>query len=117
MLFGFILAEPFEEKFVKFKNTSNIFRCILRTIGGGIIYFGLNEALKLPFPKEWLSNAGILSQIIRALRYGITIFVVIGVYPMLFKVTGKLFDRKKGALPEEEPKTSEPSLEEVPAEE
>ena len=101
MLFGFILAEPFEEKYVKFENTSNIFRCILRTIGGGIIYFGLNEALKLPFPKDLLSNAGVISQMIRALRYAITIFVVIGVYPMLFKVTGKLFDKKKEALPEE----------------
>lgn len=48
MLIGFVLAEPFEQKFVNFENTSNILRCILRTIGGGIVYFGLNTVLKLP---------------------------------------------------------------------
>ena len=95
MLLGFILAEPFEEKFVKFENTKNIFRCILRTIGGGLIYFGLNTVLKLPFPKALLEEAGLVSQLIRMFRYAVIIFVVIGVYPMLFKLTGKIFDRKK----------------------
>ena len=93
MLLGFVLAEPFEEKFVKFENTSNIFRCLLRTAGGGILYFGLNEALKLPFPKELLNAGNMTSQIIRAGRYAAVIFIVIGVYPMLFKVTGKLWDK------------------------
>ena len=32
MLLGFVLAEPFEQKFVNFENTSNILRCLLRTI-------------------------------------------------------------------------------------
>ncbi len=94
MLLGFILAEPFEERFVKFENTSNIFRCILRTIGGGLLYFGLNTVLKMPFPKEVLDAGNFVSQLIRTLRYAIVIFAVIGVYPMLFKVTGKLFTRK-----------------------
>ena len=61
MLLGFILAEPFEERFVKFENTSNIFRCILRTIGGGLIYFGLNTVLKMPFPKEILEAGNFVS--------------------------------------------------------
>ena len=94
MLLGFILAEPFEERFVKFENTKNIFRCILRTIGGGLIYFGLNAALKMPFPKELLEAGNFVSQLIRMLRYAVVIFVVIGVYPMLFKLTGKLWNRK-----------------------
>ena len=94
MLLGFILAEPFEEKFVKFENTSNIFRCILRTLGGGLIYFGLNIVLKMPFPKELLEAGGFVSQLIRMLRYAVIIFAVIGVYPLLFRVTGRLWDRK-----------------------
>ena len=93
MLLGFVLAEPFEEKYVKFENTSNIFRCILRTLDGGLIYFGLNEVLKLPFPKELLSAGNLVSQLIRMLRYAVVIFVVIGVYPLLFKLTGKLWSR------------------------
>ena len=103
MLLGFILAEPFEEKFVKFENTSNIFRCILRTISGGLIYFGLNAALKLPFPKPLLDAGGFVSHLIRMLRYAVVIFTVIGVYPMLFKLTGKLWNRKRS-----EPQTDAP---------
>ena len=85
MLVGFIFAEPFEEKYVRFENTSNLLRCILRTLGGGLIYFGLNEVLKLPFPKELLSADTFLSHLIRALRYAVTAFAVIGLYPLLFR--------------------------------
>ena len=91
MLVGFILAEPFEEKFVRFENTDNIFRCILRTLGGGLIYFGLNTLLKLPFPKELLDAGDLTAHLIRSARYAAVIFVDIGVYPLLFKATGKLW--------------------------
>ena len=97
MLLGFILAEPFEERFVRFENTSNIFRCILRTIGGGLLYFGLNTLLKLPFPKELLDAGTLVSHLIRTLRYAAVIFAVIGVYPMVFKLTGKLWKKKEQA--------------------
>lgn len=93
MLLGFIIAEPFEEKYVNFKNTSNIFRCILRTLGGGLIYFGLNEILKMPFPKELLDAGNLAAHLIRSLRYAAVIFVVIGVYPMIFKWTDRLWNR------------------------
>ncbi len=95
MLIGFVLAEPFEQKFVNFENTSNILRCILRTIGGGIVYFGLNTVLKLPFPKDVLNAENFLAMAIRTFRYAVVVFTVVGVYPMLFKYTGKLWDRKK----------------------
>ena len=102
MLLGFVLAEPFEEKFVKFENTSNILRCILRTIGGGLLYFGLETGLKLvfnavlglPFMAKLAEANDIIPQLFRLLRYAVVIFVVIGVYPMLFKLTGRLFERK-----------------------
>ena len=93
MLVGFVLAEPFEEKLVRFENTDNILRCILRTLGGGLIYFGLNTVLKMPFPKELLDAGTLASNLIRAGRYAAVIFVVIGVYPMLFKLTGKLWKK------------------------
>ena len=94
MLLGFILAEPFEEKYVQFENTSNILRCILRTLGGGMIYFGLNEVLKMPFPKELLNAGDFTAQLIRMLRYAVVIFVVIGVYPLFFKLTDRVWQRK-----------------------
>ncbi len=95
MLFGFCLAEPFEERFVKFENTSSILRCILRTIGGAVLYFGLNEVLKLPFSKEVLEAGNLLAYLIRTLRYAVVIFVMIGVYPALFRMTGKLWKKKE----------------------
>ena len=93
MLIGFIFAEPFEERFVRFENTKNFIRCILRTIGGGLIYFGLNTVLKMPFPKAMLEAGDLVSHLIRTLRYAVVIFTVIGVYPMLFKQTDKLWNR------------------------
>ena len=95
MLLGFVFAEPFEERFVRFENTTNLFRCILRTIGGGIVYFGLNTVLKMPFSKELLEEAGLVSQLIRMLRYAVVIFAAVGVYPMLFKLTGRLWSKKE----------------------
>lgn len=117
MLLGFILAEPFEEKFVKFENTSNIFRCILRTIGGGLLYFGLeivlklalNAVLGLPFLAKVAETHDIVPQLFRVLRYAIVIFVVIGVYPMVFKLTGKLWKKK-----EQKAETTEPEHPEEP---
>ena len=94
MLLGFVLAEPFEEKYVRFENTSNLLRCILRTVGGALIYFGLNEALKLPFSPAVLDAGDFAAHLIRALRYTAVIFVVIGVYPLLFRLTGRLWEKK-----------------------
>ena len=100
MLFGFVLAEPFEERCVKFKNTTNLLRCVLRTLGGAMLYFGLNTLLKLPFPKELLNAGDTTAHIIRAGRYAAVIFLIIGVYPLLFKWTGKLWE-KEAKEPEE----------------
>ena len=94
MLIGFVLAEPFEERYVNFENTSNILRCVLRTVGGGLVYFGLNILLKLPFPKDLLSAGDLTAHLIRTARYAIVIFCAVGVYPLLFKVTGKLWEKK-----------------------
>ena len=95
MLLGFLLAEPFEEKYVRFESTHNVLRCILRTLGGAAIYFGLNSLLKLPFPKELLDAGDLTAHLIRSLRYAVVIFVDIGVYPLLFRYTGKLWKEKQ----------------------
>lgn len=84
MLLGYFLAVPFEKKFVNFKETKNVIESILRVAGGGALYFGLNKLLKLPFPKELLESATMPSFLIRTARYAIIIFVLMGVYPMIF---------------------------------
>ena len=95
MLIGFVLAEPFEEKYVRFENTRSPVRAVLRIVGGGAVYFGLNTLLKLPFPKALLDAGDLAAHLIRTGRYAIVIFVVIAVYPMLFKVTAKIGAKKK----------------------
>ena len=84
MMLGYFFAVPFEKKFVNFKETRNVVGTLLRVIGGGALYFGLNALLKMPFPKEFLSSATLPAFLVRTGRYAIIIFVLMGVYPMLF---------------------------------
>ena len=94
MLIGFLLAEPFEEKYVRFENTRSPIRAVLRIVGGGAVYFALNTLLKLPFPKEVLDAGDFAAHLIRSGRYTVVIFVVIAVYPMLFRLTAKIGKKK-----------------------
>ncbi len=95
LAFGFIAAFIFEEKVVHFENTKNVFRMILRTIGGLIIFVVLDKALKMPFSANFLDCGSMLSFLVRSARYMICSFAVIGVYPMLFKVVDKKILKKE----------------------
>ena len=86
---GFFLAVPFEERFVKFENTTVWWRVILRLAGGFAVYFGVNTLLKLPFSKEFLDSATSAAFLVRAARYTVVTFTAIGVYPMAFKLMDK----------------------------
>ncbi|MCR5099301.1 MAG: phosphatase PAP2 family protein [Lachnospiraceae bacterium] len=94
MLLGFVFADPFEQKFVNFENTKNPIRVILRVIGGLGLYEVLNPILKMPFSDEFLNSGTFAAHGVRSLRYAVIIFVIIGIYPMLFKVTDKLFKKE-----------------------
>lgn len=89
MMIGFFLGVPVEKKYVQFKETRSVLCSILRVLGGGVLYVALNALLKLPFPKELLASATTASFLIRTVRYGIIIFILIGVYPMLFDKLGR----------------------------
>lgn len=93
MMLGYFLGVPFEKKFVNFEETRNVIGSILRVIGGGALYFGLNALLKMPFPKELLESATMPSFLIRTGRYAIIIFVLIGIYPMIFNLIKKAKNR------------------------
>lgn len=95
LLIGVVLGIMFEEKYVNFENTRNPIRMVLRVIGGALIYLGLNTVLKLPFSSEFLSSGTTGAHIVRVVRYMIVLFVDLGVYPMLFKVTDRLFVKKE----------------------
>ena len=77
LLIGFVLAIKFEERYVKFENTREPLRIVLRLIGGGVIYFAFNFVLKRVLP---------VGDVVRVLRYTAVTFVMMGVYPMAFRV-------------------------------
>lgn len=83
---GMLLGFAFEARFVNFSNTGNILRCILRLICGMAVFFGLGAALKgiMPYDRIW-----------RCIRYFLTSFISMGVYPMLFSLTDRLWKRGK----------------------
>ena len=85
MVTGVALGDLFEKKYVHFENTRKVVPMLLRLAGGFALYLGLNQLLKLPFPKDFLSSVSAASFAVRSLRYAVVAFVVIGPYPMLFR--------------------------------
>ena len=94
MLIGCVAGLYLEEKKVRFENTNNLWLALLRTLIGGALYFALNSFIKIfiggIFPE---GTYGYL--LMRAVRYGIVIFLLIGVYPISFRLEQKLFPAKK----------------------
>lgn len=92
---GFYLATEFEERFVNFEETKQLLEILLRMALGFAIYALLNKLLKLPFSSVFLSSDTMASFVVRFFRYAIITFILIGVYPMLFKLFNKLFTKNK----------------------
>lgn len=84
MSIGFFAGNLFEERYVNFKNTKNIGKILLRLALGGVVYFGLNILLKLPFDPAFLASGTFLSYAVRVVRYAVILFVIVAVYPMAF---------------------------------
>lgn len=84
LMTGNLLAIMFEEKYVKFQNTTSWIKRLARLAGGMIIFVLLSAGLKLPFSREFLESVSLASHIVRTLRYAITGFTGFGLYPMLF---------------------------------
>ena len=76
LLVGFVLAVKFEERFVNFENTRKPLEITLRLLGGGVIYVLCNTVLKRVFPA---------AEVMRTVRYAVVVFLLLGVYPMVFK--------------------------------
>jgi len=94
LMIGLIAAIHFEEKFVNFVDTRNIWAMILRVVGAFAVYFALNTVLKLPFSKELLEGGTLGGLLIRTARYAIVVFVVMGIYPKAFTLFEKVGKKK-----------------------
>ena len=90
LLIGMVTAFPYEKKYVRFQDTRNIPAMILRVLGAFAVYAVLNTALKLPFDPEWLNSGTLGANLVRAARYAIILFVLVGVYPRVFPAFEKI---------------------------
>ena len=102
LVIGLIFAIHFEAKFVNFKETRNIWAMILRVAGAFALYFVLNTVMKMPFSTEFLASGTMGAFLVRAARYAILIFVIIGIYPMVFPLFEKIGKRPAGKVEEKE---------------
>ena len=84
MMLGFFAASLFEEKYVKFENTKDVKKSILRVIGGLAVFLISNIILKAVFGLIAVEE---ISNLLRMVRYGILVFITMGIYPMGFKLT------------------------------
>ena len=89
-LIGAIAAIHFERRYVNFKETKKIPAMILRVLGAFIVYFAVNTLLKLPFDKGFLSGASLAALLVRTGRYALIMFLITGVYPLIFPVYEKI---------------------------
>ena len=85
MAAGFFAADLFEERFVRFTGTRTPWKMAVRVLGGVGIYLGLNTLCKLPFSPAFLASGSFPAHLIRTLRYGLILFVDVGLYPLAFQ--------------------------------
>ncbi len=83
MMLGFFAASLFEEKYVQFKNTKDVKKCIFRVAGGLLVFLITNMVLKAGFGLIHIEE---ISKLLRVIRYGILVFITMGVYPLVFRI-------------------------------
>lgn len=93
-MIGTIAAIYFERKYVNYRETRKIPAMLLRILGAVLMYFVLNTLLKLPFDKQFLAEPTLGAFLIRTARYAIIIFIIIGVYPMVFPLFERIGNKK-----------------------
>lgn len=94
LMLGLLVGMALEEKYVRFENTRQPVRCILRVLGGVIVFAALDRLCRLPFSDELLNGNDFAAHLVRALRHAVMAFLIIFVYPILFRCTAKLGKKK-----------------------
>lgn len=93
-LIGAAAAIGFERKYVNFRMTKRVPAMILRVLGAGVIYVAVNKLLKLPFDAEFLEGTSLSAFLVRTGRYAVILFLIMGVYPMIFPLFERIGKRK-----------------------
>lgn len=87
MLIGFTLGLRFEEKHTRFENTAIPLLAAVRTVVGGALYFALSAAIKAFLGIFRVQGFGGL--LLRSVRYGLVVFLLIAIYPYAFRIEKK----------------------------
>lgn len=95
LMVGIFAAILFEEKYVNFQATKNTINCILRIVCGLLVFVIVNGGLKLLIPSSLAEAGDFTAHMLRLVRYGITGFIDMGVYPLFFAALDKKFVDKK----------------------
>ena len=90
LLLGFLAGTSVERRCVRFENTRNLLRCVLRVAGGMAVFFVLNTLLKLPFPKEFLDGGSRAALLVRCARYALVSFADFALYPLVFRYAARI---------------------------
>ena len=94
-LTGAIAAIHYERKHVRFQDTRRIPAMLLRVFGAILIYLVVNTLLKLPFDKQFLAGTSLAAFLIRATRYAVIMFLIMGVYPVMFPLFERIGRRNR----------------------
>ena len=78
---GFILGDLFNDKYNDFKLTDNKFKMFLRLLFAAILFLGINSLLK----KLVITDNFMMDNIFTVIRYFVTTFIVVAIYPLTFK--------------------------------
>ncbi len=92
IMVGFFAADLFERRFVKFENTKNVLRCVIRLTGGLLIFVLVITVIKLPFG-SLAEETGAIPYAIRMARYFIGTFTAMGLYPIIFRRFNRFFEK------------------------
>ena len=88
-LAGLYAGFEVEERFVKFENTRKPLNMFLRLVVGIALYGVLGVVLKMPFDKSFLESRTMAALAVRSTRYFVIVFLLIGIYPMAFRLEEK----------------------------
>ena len=88
---GLLLGFMYEEKRVNFEYCEKWWTYVLRPVGGVLVFVILTVLLKIPLHFVALEETSTAALIYRLFRYALSTFVMIGIYPKLFKLCKNRF--------------------------
>lgn len=85
MLAGILCSFLFEERFIHFEDTRSPIQMVFRLVGCIGLFLGVNSLFKLLAPAALQTDADTASRMFRTVRYFVSVFLSIGMFPLTFR--------------------------------